>query len=184
MRILLIFWFFFISSVSSFGQVARDTIPKTQLADTLNDSIKDSSIVNDKVASIISFAKTFLGTPYHWGGTTPTGFDCSGFINYIFGSFGFSLVRTSYSLAELGETVLLSEIQPGDLMFFRASSNTGGVGHVGMVIEVTPDAINFIHSSTSKGVTINNFKTSKYYISHYVKTKRLDYGVSKQVKKN
>ena len=112
------------------------------------------------------------------------GFDCSGFINYIFGSFGFSLVRTSYSLAELGETVTLSEIQPGDLMFFRGSSNSGGVGHVGMVIEVTPDAINFIHSSTNKGVTINNFKTSKYYISHYVKSKRLDYGVSKQVKKN
>lgn len=181
MRVLLFFCCFCMISMMSFGQIVKDSsliIPV--------DSIKpiDTTVVNDKVASIISFAKTFLGTPYRWGGTTPSGFDCSGFINYIFGSFGFSLVRTSYSLAELGETVSLSELQPGDLMFFRGSSNSGGVGHVGMVIEVTPEAINFIHSSTNKGVTINNFKTSKYYISHYVKSKRLDYGVPKQVKKN
>ena len=184
MRVSLIFCLFLFGSYSAgLGQVIKDTLAVVP-TDSLVKPAKDSTVVNDKVASIISFAKTFLGTPYHWGGTTPSGFDCSGFINYIFGSFGFSLVRTSYSLAELGETVTLSEIQPGDLMFFRGSSNSGGVGHVGMVIEVTPDAINFIHSSTNKGVTINNFKTSKYYISHYVKSKRLDYGVSKQVKKN
>jgi hypothetical protein len=52
-----------------------------------------------------------------------------------------------------------------------------------MVIEVTPDAINFIHSSTSRGVVVNNFKTSKYYISRYVKAKRLDYGKANQRKK-
>lgn len=164
-------------SLVGYGQVHQDSVNKA-LADTLA-----VPIPNEKVGSIIALAKTLLGTPYHWGGTTPTGFDCSGFINYIFGSFGFSLVRTSYSLAELGETVTLAEIQPGDLMFFRASGNSGGVGHVGMVVEVTADAINFIHSSTSKGVVINNFKTSKYYISRYVKTKRLDYGISNQKKK-
>lgn len=163
--------FLFLSSIA-LGQVAQDS---------KNQALVDTGkvpIPNDKVGSIIALGKTLLGTPYRWGGTTPTGFDCSGFINYIFGSFGFSLVRTSYSLAELGETVSLAEIQPGDLMFFRASGNSGGVGHVGMVVEVSADAINFIHSSTSKGVVINNFKTSKYYISRYVKTKRLDYGKS------
>lgn len=159
-----------------FGQVVTDTT-KIPTSDSLKITIP---VPSEKVNSIISFAKTFLGTPYKWGGTTPSGFDCSGFINYIFGNFGFQLTRTSYNLAELGETIKLADVQPGDLMFFRGSSNSGGVGHVAMVIEVTPDAINFIHSSTNKGVTINNFKTSKYYISHYVKTKRLDYGVKKQ----
>jgi cell wall-associated NlpC family hydrolase len=86
------------------------------------------------------------------------------------------LVRTSYGLAELGETIKLSDIQPGDLMFFKGSNvNSTVVGHVAMVIEVTPSAIKFIHSANG-GVRIDNFKTSEYYIRRYVKTKRLDYG--------
>ena len=156
------------------------------IEDSLNQVVVDTNAVpvpNEKVTSIIALAQTLLGTPYHWGGTTPTGFDCSGFINYIFGYFGFSLVRTSYSLAELGETVSLAELQPGDLLFFRGTGGSTSVWHVGMVIEVTLDAINFIHSSTSRGVVVNNFKTSKYYISRYVKAKRLDYGKANQRKK-
>jgi cell wall-associated NlpC family hydrolase len=138
------------------------------------DSIPKKS--NPKVDAIISYAKTFLGVPYRYGGSTPSGFDCSGFINYIFGNFGFSLVRSSYGLAELGETIALSEIQPGDLMFFKGSNaNSTNVGHVGMVIDVTAEEIKFIHSANG-GVQITNFKTSKYYIQRYVKTKRLDYG--------
>ncbi|MEY3270306.1 MAG: hypothetical protein RIS89_404 [Bacteroidota bacterium] len=128
------------------------------------------------VDAIINYAKRFLGVPYRYGGTTPSGFDCSGFINYIFGNFGFDLVRTSYGLAELGTTVLLAEIRPGDLMFFKGSNvNSTSVGHVALVVEVTPDAIKFIHSANN-GVRIDNFKTSQYYIQRYIKTKRLDYG--------
>ncbi|MEY5000655.1 MAG: hypothetical protein RLZZ211_691 [Bacteroidota bacterium] len=129
-----------------------------------------------QVDAIINYAKRFLGVPYRYGGTTPSGFDCSGFINYIFGNFGFDLVRTSYGLAELGTTVKLSEIRPGDLMFFKGSNvNSTSVGHVALVVEVTPEAIKFIHSANN-GVRIDNFKTSQYYIQRYIKTKRLDYG--------
>jgi cell wall-associated NlpC family hydrolase len=129
-----------------------------------------------QVDAIINYAKSFLGVPYRYGGTTPSGFDCSGFINYIFGNFGFDLVRTSYGLAELGTTVKLSDIQPGDLMFFKGSNvHSTAVGHVALVIEVTPEAIKFIHSANT-GVRIDNFKTSQYYIQRYIKTKRLDYG--------
>jgi len=156
----------------SFGQVGSTNLQSDSL-------VKKDSLIpanNPKVDAIISFAKTFLGTPYRYGGTTPSGFDCSGFINYIFGNFGFSLVRTSYGLAELGETITLSEIRPGDLMFFKGSNvNSSSVGHVAMVIEVSPEAIKFIHSANG-GVRIDNFKTSRYYIARYMKTKRLDYG--------
>ncbi len=127
--------------------------------------------------NLIKFAKTFLGTPYRWGGTTPSGFDCSGFIYYIMGNFGFSTTRTSYGLSELGRVVKLSDARPGDLIFFKGRNvNSSAVGHVGMIAEVTDDAIMVIHASTSRGVVHENFKTSRYLIPRYIKVKRLDFG--------
>lgn len=147
----------------------------------VNDSITklDSIPKNSKqVDEIISFAKKFLGTPYHYAGSTPSGFDCSGFIYYVMGNFGFSLTRTSYGLAEFGRTVKISDLRPGDLMFFKGRNvNSTQIGHVAMVVEVSPGVIKFIHSSTSRGVVIDNFLTSKYYIPRFIKAKRLDYGV-------
>lgn len=132
---------------------------------------------SSQVDAIISYAKRFLGTPYVYAGTSPSGFDCSGFIYYVMGSFGMDVTRTSYGLAELGETITLANIRPGDLMFFKGRNvNSTQVGHVGMVIEVTDDAIRFIHASSSRGVVIDNFKTSKYYIPRYIKAKRFDFG--------
>lgn len=156
-----------IESQDSFKVILKDTTQK------ITTPVKNSKEVDE----LINFAKRFLGTPYRYAGSTPSGFDCSGFIAYIFGNFGLSLVHSSYGMAELGETVRLSEIRPGDLMFFKGSDiNSTRVGHVAMVVEVTPDAIKFIHSSTSRGVTIENFKTSKYFIPRFIKAKRLDYG--------
>lgn len=141
-----------------------------------NDSRYMAKKKSDKADAIISYAKTFLGVPYRYGGSTPSGFDCSGFINYIFGNFGFSLVRTSFGLADLGETISLANIQPGDLMFFKGSNlNSTSVEHVALVIEVSPNTLKFIHSANG-GVKIENFVTSKYYIQRYIKSKRLDYG--------
>jgi len=168
-------------SLSTFGQtvVNQDSV-KVVVSDTI---ISKDTLVkknSQQIDEIISFAKEFLGTPYRYAGASPTGFDCSGFINYVFGNFGFELTRSSYGLAEFGQTVKLAEIQPGDLMFFKGRNvNSTQVGHVAMVIEVTPEAIKFIHSSTSRGVVIDNFKTSKYYIPRFIKAKRLDYPTAK-----
>lgn len=167
-------------SLSAFGQSShnQDTL-RIAKSDTLKSSVKDTLVNKNskQVDDIISFAKTFLGTPYRYAGSTPSGFDCSGFISYVFGNFGLNLVHSSYGMAEFGETVRLADIQPGDLMFFKGSNiNSTRVGHVAMVVEVTPDAIKFIHSSTSRGVVIENFKTSKYFIPRFIKAKRLDYG--------
>jgi cell wall-associated NlpC family hydrolase len=160
---------------ASAQQYNADTL-KITVADTT--AFKDSIVKNPKqVDEIISYAKKFLGTPYQWAGTTPSGFDCSGFIYYVMGSFGLSLSRTAGGLAEFGRTVKLSELRPGDLMFFKGrSTSSSSIGHVGMVVEVRPDAIMFIHSSSSRGVVIDNFKTSSYYIPRFIKAKRLDYG--------
>ena len=130
------------------------------------------------VDNIISFAKTFLGTPYLSSGASPTGFDCSGFVSYVLGNFGFDIIHSSYGMAEYGKTVKLSEVKPGDLMFFKGSNaGSNRIGHVAMVVEVDPiDGIKFIHASTTKGIAIDRFNGSKYYVPRYITTKRLDYG--------
>lgn len=133
---------------------------------------------SQQVDQIISYAKKFLGTPYRSAGMTPSGFDCSGFIYYVMGNFGLTLTHSSYGMAEFGKTVKLADIRPGDLMFFKGSSTKSSrVGHVALVVEVGPNSIKFIHSSTSRGVVIDNFVGSKYYVPRYITTKRLDYGV-------
>ncbi len=189
-KILNVFYraFVLFLTSNSFAQVESDST-KTSIetasisGDSLsNDSLKTAFVPyknSQQVDALISYAKKFLGTPYRYSGTTPSGFDCSGFISYIFGNFGVELTHSSYGMAEFGKTVKLSDIRPGDLMYFKGSSTKSSrIGHVAMVIDVTPDAIKFIHSSTSRGVVVDNFKTSRYFIPRYVMTKRLDYGVT------
>ena len=147
----------------------------------LNFDERTSPLIQNNTAyvdNIISFAKTFLGTPYLSSGSSPTGFDCSGFVSYVLGNFGFDIIHSSYGMAEYGKTVKLSEVRPGDLMFFKGSNvNSNRIGHVAMVVEVDPiEGIKFIHASTSKGITIDRFNGSKYYVPRYITTKRLDYG--------
>lgn len=146
-------------------------------ADSVTITSSSSDSLNEYVDEIILFAKRFLGTPYHWAGATPSGFDCSGFIYYVMGNFGIQLSRSSPGIAEFGKTVKLADLQPGDLMFFKGSNiHSTGVGHVAMVVEVVNGQIKFIHSSTSRGVVIDTFNASQYYVPRYIKSKRLDYG--------
>ena len=166
--------------ILSFFWISFSTFINGQTVDVKNEYLISSESIekkyNPKVDSIIAYAKTFLGVPYHYGGSSPSGFDCSGFINYIFKDFGIRLSRSSYALSEFGEVILFSDIQPGDLMFFKGSNiNSSTVGHVAMVVEVAPNTLKFIHSASS-GVKIENYVTSKYYLKRFIKAKRLDYG--------
>lgn len=170
--------FFILLTNNGFAQTTADTL-KMSLQDTsrVTTSVAPSDTLNEYVDEIILFAKKYLGTPYHYAGSTPSGFDCSGFIYYVMGNFGVKLSRSSPGIAEFGKTVKLAELQPGDLMFFKGSNiRSTGVGHVAMVVEVTDGTIKFIHSSTSRGVVIDTFNNSKYYVPRYIKAKRLDYG--------
>jgi cell wall-associated NlpC family hydrolase len=82
-------------------------------------------------------------------------------------------------MAEYGRTVKLSEAKPGDLMFFKGRNvNSTRIGHVAMILEVSNEGeIKFIHAASSKGISIDKFNGSGYYVPRYVTTKRLDYGV-------
>ena len=84
--------------------------------------------------SIADFAKQFLGTPYVWGGTSPSGFDCSGFTQYVMKKFGINIPRVSYQQGNGGKAVGSGDLQVGDLVFWDNSSRNNGADHVGIFI--------------------------------------------------
>lgn len=124
----------------------------------------DRSIVD----RLIDFAKSFLGTRYVYGGSSPKGFDCSGFVSYVFSNFGFSLPRTADEQANVGDTVTRDSLEKGDLVFFRTLGSSI-INHVGIYIGDGQ----FIHASSGAGKVIISPLNEGYYLSHYVKAKRV-----------
>ncbi|MDA8227161.1 MAG: NlpC/P60 family protein [Desulfitobacterium hafniense] len=119
-----------------------------------------------KTQGIISTAKSFIGVPYLWGGTTPAGFDCSGFTQYVFKGNGIELPRVSKDQFTVGTTVQFNSLQSGDLVFFSFLSS-GQVSHVGIYLGNGQ----FISATSSKGVVISSF--TSYWLNSYVGAKRV-----------
>ncbi len=110
---------------------------------------------------IVHYAEKFIGTPYRYGGTSRDGFDCSGFVQYVFKHFDISLPRTAAEQARVGRTISSSSLQPGDLVFF----DTGGptLSHVGIYV----GSGKFISATTSDGVQIANVHDPYYWGSRF-----------------
>ena len=119
-----------------------------------------------KASAIIATSKQYIGIKYVFGGTTPTGFDCSGFVQYVFAKNGISLPRVSRDQYKIGTSVSFSNLQPGDLVFFSLAKN-GVVDHEGIYV----GSGQFINAASSKGVTIYTLGT--YWKSAYVGAKRV-----------
>ena len=118
-----------------------------------------------KTQDIISTAKEYLGVKYVWGGTTPAGFDCSGFVQYVFKGQGITLPRVSKDQATVGTAVSYKDLQPGDLMFFSLNEN-GGVSHVGIYI-----GDGKFLGSENAGVRIVTLNT--YWVTRFVIARRI-----------
>lgn len=120
--------------------------------------------LNEKVneaSDVISYAKNFIGTRYVYGGRSPSGFDCSGFVGYVYEKFGVSLPRTSSAQYNATTRVSKANLQAGDLVFFTNGGR--GVGHVGIYVGNNQ----FIHSP-SAGRTVCIDSMSGYYSRNYV----------------
>ena len=118
---------------------------------------------------ITEFAQTFIGVPYKYAGISPDGFDCSGFIYYVFReSAGMDVSRSSVGIWNSGTKVELNQVKPGDVLVF--STVRAGASHVGIVLENGPQGILFIHAASQGpeiGVTISNMNES-YYKTRYM----------------
>lgn len=124
----------------------------------------------EKVDAVIAYSKTFLGTPYVYGGESPSdgGFDCSGFTKYVFAKYGYTLNRISADQALNGVYVSRTNIQPGDLIFYSFEGN-GVIGHVGIYLGNGK----MIHSpKTGDTVKITDVSTS-YWTTRYVTARRI-----------
>ncbi|MBD0331534.1 MAG: C40 family peptidase [Chitinophagaceae bacterium] len=154
------------------------------------DSIKqDNTLLKDTVAlppsqtintgtvhpdEVVQFAKTLVGVPYKYASTNPSvGFDCSGFVTYVFNHFNIQVPRSSIDFTNVGKPIPEKAAKPGDLILFTGTDSTERfVGHMGLIISNT-DSLRFIHSSSGKanGVTITPL--NKYYRSRFVKVIRI-----------
>ncbi|BCJ85086.1 hydrolase [Effusibacillus dendaii] len=118
-----------------------------------------------KSSQLIDTAESLIGTPYAWGGTSPSGFDCSGFVNYVFkNTKGIQLGRTTGDMYSEGTPV--TDLQPGDLVFFATYSS--GPSHVGIYVGDNQ----FISSTDSYGVKIDSLSNS-YWGPRYLGAKRI-----------
>lgn len=116
---------------------------------------------------IANYAQQFKGVPYKFGGTTPSGFDCSGYIRYVFNHFGISLPRTSAEQYGVGTAVSKSNLQKGDLVFF-ANTYKPGISHTGIYL-----GNGNVISAESKGIAVSNINTNPYWGPKYAGARRL-----------
>ena len=129
----------------------------------------DTVVSSGSGSDVVSYAMQYLGTPYAYGGTGSGGFDCSGFTMHVFASFGVSLAHGATPQLNNGYSVSMSELQPGDLVFFFGTYNTSSAAsHVGIYI----GGGQFIHASSSRGVIISSLSES-YYANRYLAARRV-----------
>lgn len=130
--------------------------------------ITSVSPLSTKGDAIVTTAKKYLGTPYVWGGTSPSGFDCSGLVYYVYKENGYTINRTSATIYNNGVAVERENLQTGDVICFTNSAGTA-VGHVGIYIGDGQ----FIHASSGDGKVIISNLSNSYYNSHYVVARRI-----------
>lgn len=138
--------------MSMFQETESDAV--TKLPYSSNDTATRTTLVQE--------AQKHIGSKYKYGGTTPKGFDCSGFVSYVYNKVDITLPRSSAAQAQKGTKITQGAAKAGDLLFFKLDKK-GKTSHVAMVVSNDEQGMEIIHSTTSKGVMQENIGNSKYW---------------------
>jgi cell wall-associated NlpC family hydrolase len=124
--------------------------------------------------SVVAFARTLVGTPYVYASTNPkVGFDCSGFITYVFNHFGIAVPRSSIDFTQVGKTIPVPEAKRGDLILFTGTDSTERtIGHMGLVV-ANGNELEFIHSTSGKAMGVTITPLNAYYKKRFVRVARI-----------
>ncbi|HWR05797.1 C40 family peptidase [Sporomusa sp.] len=156
----------YIQFVSSLDSILTEVMTAGDIEEEI--TANKPSITEEQTAKILAFAKNMLGQSLVWGGASPTqGFDCSGLVQYVYSQVGIHLPRTADLQFLVGRTVPLTELQPGDLVYF--TTYEAGASHVGIYI----GGDEFIHTSSSKGVVAIGNMHESYFVERFYGAKRV-----------
>ncbi|AUS05929.1 C40 family peptidase [Pseudotamlana carrageenivorans] len=125
-----------------------------------------------KADQIIDYALKFEGTRYKWGGTTKSGMDCSGLVFESFRTHDILLPRISRDMAKKGTKIPLKKVTQGDLLFFKTGGRRNAINHVGLIVAIRNNDIEFIHATSSKGVIISHLNES-YWQNAFEEARRI-----------
>jgi NlpC/P60 family protein len=160
------------SSRITFGDIERAIRIGAVILDA-SETVRAPSRVSSRTArAAVTTGDDYVGVPYVWGGSTPRGFDCSGFVQYVYRENGVALPRTSRQMAHAGRRLIadFGSLREGDLMLFRGRG--GVINHVALYAGRN----RILHSSSSgNGVRYDNLSSRRgqYYRSHFVVARRV-----------
>ena len=148
----------FKSSKTDYTKNRRSTSISTSKTKTRSRSSVSS--ISSKRVKVVDHAYKYIGTKYKYGGKDPKGFDCSGFTSYVMKQNNVKINDGSFNQAKQGQKIPINATKPGDLVFFGTN---GRVSHVGMVVRNAGSQLEVIHSTSSKGVIVQNINSSDYW---------------------
>lgn len=142
------------------GSAFREYNPMDNMMDYVLAKGESKVSVDAFRSELVDRASKYVGSRYRSNGSSPKGFDCSGFTSFIFSHYGLQLERSSRNQSKVGKRIPIASVQPGDLLFFAVKGN---VHHVGMVVKNEGNQLWMIHSSTSRGVVVEEVFGSDYW---------------------
>lgn len=162
------------SSCKSSKRTKERTTSSTKIITKKNRKTVSSITSSNKSKAdyIIDYAKQFEGIRYKWGGTTKSGMDCSGLVFESFKSYHILLPRISRDMAKKGTKIQLKKALKGDLLFFKTGNRRNSINHVGLIVDIIDNDINFIHATTGKGVIISGLNET-YWLKAFHEARRI-----------